>query len=320
MTARDDIPSVSVILPTRNPHPGRLRRTLAALATQTLKADRWETLLIDNASDAALEVPVELVAKLPGFRCLREKKVGLTSARLCGIRAARSDALVFVDDDNQLAPDYLAVSLRIFSENSRLAAAGGRIAPEWETTPPAWTREFHSLLALRDLGSRPTIAAGGKDAPWPHFAPVGAGLVIRRAAALAYAEALDADPRRRALDRTGGSLASGGDNDLVFTALHGGGDIGYFPELSLTHLIPAGRLDPAYLARLNRGIMRSWVCVLALHGQCPWPAIAPWTLSLRLVRARLRTRPWHGPVARIRAAGLCGQLEGQADRTRLSLY
>ena len=69
------------------------------------------------------------------------------------------------------------------------------------------------------------------------------------------ADAIATDPRRHTLDRTGTSLASGGDNDLVFTALHAGGEVAYFPELRLTHLIPAGRLAPDYLTRLNRGII-----------------------------------------------------------------
>jgi len=301
---------ISVILCAHNPHPGRLARTLAGLAAQTLPAADWEFILIDNGS---LPPVTTDLSWHPQARLIREPTLGLTPARLRGIAEARGALLVFVDDDNLLDPAYLAATVAIFVAHPALAAAGGPVRADWETPPPAWSAPFHGLLALRDIGLSPRIAAGGSNALWPDFAPVGAGLVVRRSAALAYAEALATDPRRRTLDRTGGSLASGGDNDLVFTALHAGGDIGYFPELALTHLIPAGRLDPAYLARLNRGIMRTWVRVLALHGQCPWPNIAPWTLPLRLSRAWLRARPWGGPAQRIRAAGLFGQLEGQAD-------
>ena len=310
-------PVLSVILCAHRPHTGRLARTLAGLAAQTLPLAHWELLFIDNGSAPPLAPDL---AAFPRARLLREPALGLTPARLAGIHAAAAPLLVFVDDDNVLAPGYLAAAVHLFTENPALAAAGGPVRPEWETPPPAWSAPFHGLLALRDLGPAPLLAPGGPAAPWPDFAPVGAGLVIRRVAALAYAAALGSDPRRRALDRAGNSLASGGDNDLVFTALHAGGDIGYFPELALTHLIPAGRLDPHYLARLNHGIMRTWVRVLALHHQCPWPAIAPWTLPPRLIRAWLRARPWRGPAERIRAAGLRGQLEGQTDRTRISLF
>lgn len=306
---------ITVVIPTRNPHPGRLTCTLAGLAAQTLPRAAWETVLVDNGSEPAL--PDTTVAALPSTkRVVREASIGLTPARLAGIRAAQGDVLVFVDDDNVLDPGYLAAAAECFGSRPSLGAAGGPVVPEWESSPPAWTREFHGLLALRDLSSETKIAKGGPHAPWPDFAPVGAGLAVRRTYAMAYAQAVERDPRRRQLDRSGVSLASGGDNDLVFTTLHAGGDVGYFPNLRLRHLIPSSRLAPAYLARLHRGIMRTWVQVLALHGQCPWPAIAPGSVSLRAARAYVRTRAWRGPAKKVRWAGMLGQFEGQADLLR----
>lgn len=304
---------ISVILPTRNPHRGRLDRTLAGLAAQSLPRDEWELLVVDNGSEPPLAPNLGSRFTGPMPRVVVEPAPGLTPARLAGIREARGEVLVFVDDDNVLAPDYLAVVARHFAAKPALAAAGGTVLPEWEAPPPPWSAEFHGLLALRDLGRVERIARGGPNVAWPEFAPVGAGLVVRSTAARAYAAAVAGDPRRRSLDRHGSSLASGGDNDLVFTALHAGGDIAYLPELSLTHLIPASRLDPGYLARLNRGIMRTWVRVLALHGQCPWPSIPRATVAPRVLRAWWRCRAWRGPVEQIRWHGARGQFEGQAD-------
>ncbi len=312
----DNFP-VSVILPTRNPAPGRLAQTFAGLAAQTLPRAQWEIVVVDNASQPPLAIGAEVRAGLPPVRVLVETKLGLTPARLAGIAAARGEVLVFVDDDNVLDPDYLAAVVRRFAELPSLGAGGGPIRPQWETPPPEWTREFHGLLALRERGIAIEVAQGGADARWPEFAPVGAGLAVRRRFALAYAQAVAHDPRRAALDRAGASLASGGDNDLVFTVLHAGGDVGYFPELKLTHLIPAQRLAPEYLARLNRGIMRTWVRVLGLHGQSPWPAIARFTVPLRQLRAWWRFRAWQSAAHRIRWQGACGQLEGQADLREL---
>lgn len=307
---------ISVVLPTRNPHPGRLQRTLQGLTAQSLPSDAWELLLVDNASDRAWSVPDDLAARLPGLRRLHEPRLGLTPARLCGIAAARGDVLVFVDDDNVLDPGYLATAAALFAARPTLGAAGGPVVPEWETPPPDWSAEFHGLLALRDLGPRELVAPGAASAAWPAFAPVGAGLCVRRDFATLYAADLATQPRRLALDRAGNSLASGGDNDLVFTVLHGGGDVAYFPTLRLTHLIPSGRLDAAYLARLNRGVMRTWVRVLSLHGQCPWPPVPPSTLALRVARAWFRFAAWRGPAHHIRWSGARGQFEGQADLWR----
>jgi len=307
--------SLSVLLPTRDPDPGRLARTLAGLASQTLDRSAWELIIIDNGSTPALSahrLPPPGPA-LPRVRVVPEPRPGLTPARLRGIAEARGEVLVFVDDDNVLAPGYLSAALAAFHASARLAAAGGPVRPEFATIPPAWLPEFAGLLALHDHGPAPLLAPGGPAAPWPAFAPVGAGLCLRRSAALAYADAVRSDPARSALDRRAGALTSGGDNDIVFTALRAGGDVSYLPELALTHLIPAPRLEPAYLARLNRGIQRSWVRVLSLHGACPWPAIGRRTIALRAARAWFRQRAWTGPVQNIRFQGILGRFEGQAD-------
>ncbi|MEZ0216427.1 MAG: glycosyltransferase [Rariglobus sp.] len=304
--------ALTVILPTRNPHRGRLARTLAGLAEQTLDPVRWELIVVDNGSQPAL-APSHLEPLLGMARIVREARPGLTPARLSGIAEAKGDVLVFVDDDNVLAPGFLSNALALFSSLPSLAVAGGPVRPEFESPPPAWLPEFYGLLALHDHGDSPVITSGGVGQPWPNVAPVGAGLCIRRAHALAYATSLDNNPKRMALDRRAGELTSGGDNDLVFTALHAGGDIGYFPDLALTHLIPTNRLDAYYVGRLNQGIQRSWVQVLALHGQNPWPSIPRWSIPLRSARAWLRTQAWRSPAHRIRWRGLHGRFLGQAD-------
>ena len=305
--------AISVIIPTHNPSAERLRRTLAGLAVQTLPPDQWEVLLVDNASDQAWEPPAEACATLPSFRRIAEPEIGLTPARLRGVAEARGALVVFVDDDNVLAPGYLEGVLRRFENQPQLGAAGGPVIPEFEQPPPEWTREFWPLLALHEHGDQPLIHFGGPAAEWPKFAPVGAGLCVRRMALSSYLDAVQREPSRRHLDRRGAALSSGGDNDLVFAILHSGWNVGYFPELQVTHLIPAGRLAPDYLCRLNEGIMRTWVRVLALHGQCPWRAISRWTVPLRVARASWRDKVWKSPAARIRWRGHVGQLLGQAD-------
>jgi glycosyltransferase involved in cell wall biosynthesis len=304
---------VSVVLPTLNPHPGRLARALSGLDAQTLPRDSWELLAVDNGSAPPLSSATQPLLRNLAAKILIERRTGLTPARLAGIRAARGDIIVFMDDDNVLSPGYLASVARRFTELPSLAAAGGPVLPDWESPPPEWTREFHGLLALRERTEQVEIAHGGPGVRWPAFAPVGAGLAIRRSYALKYADAVERDPRRLALDRSGNSLASGGDNDLVFSALHAGGDVAYFPELRVTHVIPASRLEARYLAKLNRGIMRTWVRVLHFYGQCPWPAIARWTVPLRYIRASLRRRSLPSPARSVVLAGLRGQFEGQAD-------
>jgi glycosyltransferase involved in cell wall biosynthesis len=307
--------TVSVILPTHNPHRGRLARTLEALRTQALPATEWELVVVDNASAPALDAR-ELSGAPANLRLVREPQLGLTAARRRGLRETRGDLVVFVDDDNVLAPDYLAQARALFLREPRLGAAGGRSTPEFEQAPPPWVREFDDLLACRDLGDRELLATlrpdDGGPARYPECAPIGAGMVLRRAAIATWLETDD----DRLSDRRGTELSSSGDNDIVLAILRGGWSVGYFPALRLTHLIPPGRTERDYLARLNRGIARSWMQVLAKHGVSPWPALAGWTVPLRQLKAWFACRAWSSPAAFVRWQGACGHFEGRAALPR----
>src|SRR5262245_26999607 len=62
------LPQLSVIVPAHNPNRVRLARTLAALRAQTLAADSWEAVLVDNASSPALEKADLGPGDAPAFR------------------------------------------------------------------------------------------------------------------------------------------------------------------------------------------------------------------------------------------------------------
>jgi glycosyltransferase involved in cell wall biosynthesis len=302
-------------MPAHNPHAGRLARTVAGLRAQTLPPLSWELVLVDNASrDPSVFTSLDL-SWHPRHRIVHEAKLGLTAARLRGFSATTGDIIVLVDDDNVLAPDYLALVAAAFSTDAALGAVGGRSLPEFAAPPPAWSREFDGLLALRDPGDHPERATWSASGPhqYPLCAPIGAGLALRRSGADAYATALTQDARRRTFDRTGTQLISGGDNDLVMTILETGLAVAYEPALHLTHLIPSSRSERDYLGRLNRAIARSWVRVLALHGIRPWSPIHRSTVALRQARARLRAGLFLSPAAWVRWQGACGRFEGLAD-------
>jgi len=303
---------LSVIIPTHNPDAGRLRRTLAGLSAQTLPAARWETILVNNAS-TAFPGAAFFATDMPGnFSVIDEPALGLTAARRRGFSVARGDAAVLVDDDNVLAPDYLANLLAIFVRQPRVGVAGGKSVPEFERVPEDWQREFLPLLALRDLGPAEIIShglrhEGSSQNVYPDFAPIGAGMALRRAAWTAWLDT----PSAGLSDRRGGNLSSSGDNDIVLCAMRAGWEVGYFPELVLTHLIPAGRLDADYLARLNRGIQQSWMQVLARHDANPWPPLSGAGAALRKLKAWFAHRPSSSPAARIRWQGACGHFDGR---------
>jgi glycosyltransferase involved in cell wall biosynthesis len=303
--------AVSVVISTHAPHEGRLRRTLGGLRAQTLPPARWELVLVDNATPDRAALGRFDLGWHPSGRVVREDRLGLTFGRVAGARASSAPILVLVDDDNVLARDYLETVAGLFERHPHVGALGGRVVPEWEVVPAPWVGEFIQCLALRG-DDHERIAVRGTERAFPSCAPVGAGMAVRRSALEPWLRAVEGAGDAFNPGRSGGQLFSGEDNDIVLTAMEDGWAVGYFPQLSLTHLIPAGRLTRDYLARLNHGIARSWVGVLDRHGIRPWPPVAPWSVGPRKLRAWFRHRAWRDPAAYVRWRGACGTFEGQA--------
>jgi glycosyltransferase involved in cell wall biosynthesis len=148
-------------------------------------------------------------------------------------------------------------------------------------------------------------------------APIGAGMVLRREAAAAYAARIDEKTKslkdeKTITDRKGNSLASGGDNDICLTVVEEGWQVGYLPELVLTHLIPKQRMTLDYQRRMARDSMKSFILMLDQHGIRPWPAMPKWSLPLRVASDWWRVKPWRGPDESLRFWGHLGMYEGRA--------
>jgi glycosyltransferase involved in cell wall biosynthesis len=304
---------LTVLIPTHNPRPDYLSRTLDALRAQNLPTADWELLLIDNCSTPPISA--SLVAWHPHGRVVPAPVLGLTHARVAGTEAASGYILVWVDDDNLLASDYLSIVLHIFSENERLGAAGGKSIPQYDSPPPAWYSPDLAPLGCRDLGDTFQDARWepGQARSYPAAAPIGAGLAIRREALLHWVSLIKTDPVRQSFGRTGSALTSGEDNDINLTLLAAGWSLAYEPALRLTHLIPPRRLTLDYQCRIARASFRDFVRVLALHGIRPWPAISRAGIRARQLKAWFTRRAWRRPADRIRWQGDCGQIEGRAS-------
>lgn len=252
---------LAVIVCTHNPRPDYFARVLNGLRAQTLPLEAWELIVVDNAS-AAEKAPRPDLAWHPRARIVQEPKLGLTQARLRGIAETAGELLVFVDDDNVLDADYLAIAQRVADERQYLGAWSGQCRPGFETEPPDWTRRYWGNLVIREFdndvwSNLPRLAA---------TMPCGAGLCVRRAVARHYFDLHETGRRAMLLDRVGTSLVSGGDNDLAGCACDAGFGVGLIAALQLTHLIPAERLNEAYLVRLAEGIQYSGLVLDYLYG------------------------------------------------------
>lgn len=307
-------PDLSVVVCTHNPRPDYLAATVEALRAQTLPTERWDLLVVDNAS-APERRPGADLSWHARARVVVEPTLGLTLARLRGIREAAGALLVFVDDDNVLDADFLGEALRIAESCPHLGAWSGRTRPRFDAPPPEWTRRYWGNLVIRDLdrdvwSNLPRLA---------ETMPCGAGLCVRRDVARHYVALHEAGTRRVVLDRAGDSLVSGGDNDLAACACDIGFGVGLMRGLALTHLIPPERLTGAYLSRLTEGIAFSSLLLDAERGvPRPPPSAARRALDrLRLLRSRGPHRSIQRAVLRgeARARDLLTTLPDSARRT-----
>jgi len=255
---------ISVLICAHNSRKDYLERTLAALRVQTLPTTEWEIIIVDNASEPAIASIVDLHWHPKGCVVV-ESTLGLTPARLRAIHEAATELLVFVDDDNVLAPDFLAEAARLARTHSHLGAFGCSIRAVYEKEPAGVAREWVWLLTVGEIQHErwSNLGVAGGEV---FTLPSGAGLVIRSNVAREYARLTLADPLRSNLDRRGADLTGSGDRDLSATSIRLGLGTGKFPSLKLDHLIPAGRVEPVYLIRLAEATAYGETILHFLHG------------------------------------------------------
>jgi glycosyltransferase involved in cell wall biosynthesis len=127
-----DLPTFSVVVPTHN-RVARLRHAIDSVLAQTL-AD-FELIVVDDGSKDATP---ELLATLPADQCrsLRNETAGgVSAARNRGAAAARAEFVLFLDDDDRLRPDALALLREQFAAKPEADFAwGGRHVCEKDAT------------------------------------------------------------------------------------------------------------------------------------------------------------------------------------------
>lgn len=312
----------SVIVCAHNPRAHYLARTLASLRAQTLPLLAWELILVDNASAPPLAPQWDL-SWHPGACHLPEPRLGLIHARLAGIRAVRAPLLVFLDDDNVPAPDYLELAVDFARAKPSVGVFGaGIIAPEFEVAPAPELEPYLPFIAVRSVAQ--TVE---KLDPAVSPIPCGAGLCVRDLVAQRYAAVIAGCPVRSALGRTGKRLLSGEDDEFSWVAQ--GMDLRHaiIGELRLLHLIEARRVQMPYMESVIRGSGYSSAMLAKAHGR---PERNPYALpsTARALALAREMRPLHAllevyrwiklmrrpPLARRFAAALAeGWDEGLAD-------
>jgi glycosyltransferase involved in cell wall biosynthesis len=279
-------PKMSVIVPTRD-RPEKLGATLAALGRQQdMDPTAYELIVVDDGSvpPAIAETP----ADGPEARVIRLEGDGPSAARNRGATAARGELLVFVDDDMEVAPSFLASHLQAHVEWPGMLQVGFNRLSEEETATPFG--RFRQRLEDQSMPSLP----GRVEAP--NFCT---------AANMAIESSL--------FGRLGGfdsKLSTGEDQDLAMRHTEAGGGIVFVPAAHAVHNDSAVGLT-GYCARAER-YMEELVRFGARHPDWPdsverarvngpirWAREPPGLSAKKLLKTVLLWRPVHVTMLRL---------------------
>jgi glycosyltransferase involved in cell wall biosynthesis len=238
---------ISVIICCYNSE-SRIVTTLSHLSGQeTSSGVDWEVILVDNnCTDRTTEVARENWNRedIP-LRIVEERTPGLSAARDCGVAHACGDYVLFCDDDNWLASDYLEKAFQFLSANPEYTAIGGwgDVVSDPDVTIPDWFEQFKTKYACGQTRLEGDVGT-----------LVGAGLCVRKRA---LTDLKLSGFKSLLSDRKGAELTSGGDLELSTVLRSKGGKLYFSESMCFKHYMPAERLTEDYLLRMCRGHGRS---------------------------------------------------------------
>ena len=158
---------VTVVIPVRDRH-AELARCLAGLRALPV-------IIVDDAS--ADPQAIAAIAAAHGARVIhRPVNGGPGAARNCGLAAASTEIVAFLDSDCVPARGWLDRLLPHFADPA-VGAVAPRIVPHEAGT--SWLARYEGASSTLDMGARPSIVRPGARVS---YVP-GAALVVRRAAA-----------------------------------------------------------------------------------------------------------------------------------------
>ena len=142
----------SVIIPTYN-GIDILRQSLPTWFDQTMAADEFEVIVVDNRSTDSTRAEVEMmIAGKPNCHYLFEHQPGATAARHAGARASRGDILVFADNDGLFNPECLQKIKDVYDGDARCEAVTCKIVLHWDGKEPEWIAPYRQMLGFLDYG------------------------------------------------------------------------------------------------------------------------------------------------------------------------
>jgi glycosyltransferase involved in cell wall biosynthesis len=161
----------TVVIPTYNRQES-LCRTLNALARQTLSNAEFEVVVVSDGSTDATDVVLAEFATSRRLilRWFTQENSGPAVARNLGMKLARGEVVVFIDDDVEPIPEFLERHLAHHALDDKVVVIGPLSPdPRWTGQEPAWIAWEHAKLQGIYKMFKPGGRYAGCDAGYEHF-------------------------------------------------------------------------------------------------------------------------------------------------------
>ena len=239
---------ISIIICTYN-REKYIRPLLESIAKNDYPTTDYEIVLVDNnCTDNTHGVCEQFAAahKEVAFRYVIEPEQGLSAARNKGIKEAKGDIIIYVDDDALVDSDYIRIYAEHFTAYPDTMAAGGPIEPLYETQEPSWMSPYTKALLTAWMNY------GDKVREYPKGRYPGGGNAAYRKEVFERVGLFNTE-----LGRKGNLLLASEEKDIFDKMKALDMKVLYLPTPVLHHCIPQAKLEEDYFNRLTFQIGRS---------------------------------------------------------------
>ena len=239
---------ISIIICTYN-REKYIRPLLESIAKNDYPTTDYEIVLVDNnCTDNTHGVCEQFAAahKEVAFCYVIEPEQGLSAARNKGIKEAKGDIIIYVDDDALVDSDYIRIYAEHFAVYPDTMAAGGPIEPLYETKEPSWMSPYTKALLTAWMNY------GTQVREYPNGRYPGGGNAAYRKEVFDRVGLFNTE-----LGRKGNLLLASEEKDIFDKMKALGMKVLYLPTPVLHHCIPQAKLEEDYFNRLTLQIGRS---------------------------------------------------------------
>jgi len=216
-----------------------------SIQKQSLDSTLFEIIIVDNNSPGNTK---ELTEEFKGknsfsVRYFLELQQGLSYARNRGIKEAKGDVIIFVDDDAILDEKYFEKLDFYFRTEKESMAIGSKIFLKYESPkPPLWENKYlNSLHAYFNLGNKKKYFGKSNY-------PIGTNMSFRKEV---FEKIGDFNV---SLGRVKSGLGGGEEKDIFMRMYANNMNVLYVPDAIVHHRIPEERTKSDFIKRQALGI------------------------------------------------------------------